>query len=115
MSAELTTADLFIPSKKQDSCYEAAALCDEYSQILCFLLQDMSSRFRLFNVYSKEYNKCRYHSVDDHLQLLTDYNILPEFISKDVAVQNFMKIVTLRNDTSNLIAANFMKYLFLPT
>lgn len=112
MNPEFATADLFITSKKHDSCYEAAVLCDEYNQILFYLLCCISNRFKLFNVYSKEYNNCRYHSVDDHLQLLIDYEIMPEFISKDAAVQNFMKIVTQRNDASNLIAANYMKWIF---
>ena len=109
MSSDFATADLFITRKKHDSCYEAAVLCDEYNQILYDMLCCVSRRFKLFNVYSKEYNNSRYHSVDDHLQLLVDYEIMPEFISKDAAVQNFMKIVTQRNDASNLIAANYMK------
>ena len=34
MNPEFNTADLFTNSKKHDSCYEAAVLCDEYNQIL---------------------------------------------------------------------------------
>lgn len=72
----------------------------------------MTCRYKIFNVYSREYHGNRYHTIDDHLSFLSDYGICPQFASKDAVISNFMAIVTQRNDGSNLVAANFMKYYY---
>ena len=67
-------------------------------------------RYNLFIVYSKSYPSGQFQSVDDHLAFLEDYHVIPQFITKEKAVTNFMDIVS-RYDHGGLIeTANYMKY-----
>ena len=74
------------------------------------IVWSLSYRYNLFIVYSKSYPSGQFQSVDDHLAFLEDYHVIPQFITKEKAVTNFMDIVS-RYDHGGLIeTANYMKY-----
>lgn len=69
-----------------------------------------SIRYKLFNVYALKYNGELLHSIDDQLDLLEDYGVMPKFISKDDAVNSYMRIADGRNDRSKIATANLLEY-----
>ena len=71
-----------------------------------------SIRYKLFNVYACDYNGELLHSIDDQLDLLTDYGILPKFISKEDAVNSYIRIADRRNDCSKIATANLLEFSF---
>ena len=68
-----------------------------------------STRYKLFNVYACDYNGELLHSIDDQLYLLEDYGLLPKFISKEDAVNSYMRIADRRNDSSKIATANLLE------
>ena len=68
-----------------------------------------STRYKLFNVYACDYNGELLHSIDDQLDLLEDYGLLPKFISKEDAVNSYMRIADRRNDSSKITTANLLE------
>ena len=63
----------------------------------------------MFEVYSRPHETARYCSIDDYLCFLSDYRVLPDFLSKDSAVSMFMAITARRDDGSHLAVANYVE------
>lgn len=74
--------------------------------IILFLLFS----YNLFIVYSKNFPSGQFQSVDDHLAFLEDYHVIPQFITKERAVTNFMDIVSRYDNGGMIETANYMKY-----
>ncbi|KAK8800910.1 hypothetical protein WA588_001740 [Blastocystis sp. NMH] len=86
--------------QKSPVSYEVTVMCDRYNEIL----------FNLFCVYAQSVNGELYHTIDDQLNLMQDYGVIPRYMTKDDVITCFNHIAEKRNDNSKIKTANCLKY-----
>ena len=69
-----------------------------------------STSFNLFCVYAQSVNGELYHTIDDQLNLMQDYGVIPRYMTKDDVITCFNHIAEKRNDNSKIKTANCLKY-----
>ena len=69
-----------------------------------------STSFNLFHVYAQSVNDELYHTIDDQLDLMQDYGVVPRYMTKDDVITCFNHIAEKRNDNSKIKTANYLKY-----
>ncbi|KAK8800909.1 hypothetical protein WA588_001740, partial [Blastocystis sp. NMH] len=86
--------------QKSPVSYEVTVMCDRYNEIL----------FNLFCVYAQSVNGELYHTIDDQLNLMQDYGVIPRYMTKDDVITCFNHIAEKRNDNSKIKTANCLNY-----
>ena len=74
-----------------------------------WILSITYNRYQLFSVYAKLYDGELLQSIDDHLNFLHDYLIVPKFMRQEEAIHNFLKITERRNDKNLIATAMLLK------